>query len=78
MSRTPSFITTEPYETRRDGGLLPTGSFVKPIKVEYLPKSFEDRDAFCSLKYFNPESEIYVFSHYGIHTIPKRIVREIS
>lgn len=59
--------------TRSDPLVLPAGSFVRPIRQEYLPyhilndKYFQD--------YLKPEY-VFCYTRYGLLPIPKKIIVE--
>jgi hypothetical protein len=74
--KTPLYITIEDHEVYLGGGdikTLPQGSFVKPIKFEYLPKHIKDRD---NPSWFDPERYVYVYCHYGIVCVRWQILRK--
>ncbi len=71
-------ITKEEYKIS-DGmyssKTLPVGSFVKPIHEYYLPRHIKDSNEF---KYWNRETHVFAYCHYGIVLIERRIIREIA
>lgn len=74
--RTPNYVTDcdVTVSTNRTGAtkILPTGSFVRPISREYLPKHVLDKYKDCLSDYY-----IFVFCHWGIIPVSKYYVREI-
>jgi hypothetical protein len=72
---TPNYVITETHTFTAVGGsnsrTLPAGAFVRPIEVRYLPKHILDRH-----RWYNIDSEVFVFTAYGIILIPRSIMRE--
>lgn len=72
--RAPHYGITEEYpisvnaQTRK---VLPAGSFVRPINIEYVPKHIlkENPD-------LNQKIWVFCYTHYGIVPIPREIVEE--
>lgn len=56
--------TPEPLE-------LKAGAFVRPIGYQYVPKHIIERNRF-----FNKHTEVYCYTHYGIHAINRFIIRK--
>lgn len=52
---------------------LPAGTFVKPIEPYYLPDHIKNSDDYAS---FSPKTQVYVYCHYGIVAIPRRVLRK--
>lgn len=73
--RTPNYILTEDFRLQMgmfDTKEIPEGTFVRPIKLEYVPKHVTEK-----YKYFDKTHEIYVYSRYGIFPVPKALIREV-
>lgn len=71
------YITTADYKFSKDifdERTLPQGSFVKPIHPNHLPVHIKDSEMY---KWMNIETEIIVYTHFGIMVIAKDIVREV-
>lgn len=75
--RVPNFWTTEDHSyeipNTMERSTLPKNSFVKPIEDRYLPRHITDDKKY---KYFNPETEIYCHTKFGLIPVPKRILKE--
>lgn len=54
---------------QRDSFTLPSGSFVTPLQLKYVPKHVRDSNH-CNLKL-----EMYCHTHFGIIPIPLKILR---
>lgn len=53
--------------------VLPAGSFVRPIRYEYIPQFIKEDSNFSS---FDPEVHVFCYTHFGITLIKKSIIRE--
>lgn len=78
MSRTPNYRLTEEWLIQVNKGYmdplkLPTGTFVRPIHIDYVPKHVLEDPRW---KYFDSKNEVFVYTYYGIVPIPKHIMRE--
>lgn len=75
---TPQFLTQEAcvVSTTKGDKNLPAESFVREISEYYLPKHIkEEEEKKPAWDKFKPDTQIYVYCHYGIVPIPKRILR---
>lgn len=77
MAKVPEFITTEDYKfgPLNDERVLPKGSFIKPIDVYYLPKHCYN---YPTTMYYNKDRDVFIYCRFGIITIPKKLVLEIT
>lgn len=78
MSRTPNYVLCAPFtywvNNGRDTRTLPEGCFVRPIKLEYVPDHIRDKDG---VLFFDPETHVYCYTHFGIVPIQRSIIREV-
>jgi len=78
MAKTPNFVTSEDFKFLVDNmwndKTLPAGTFVRPIDSHYLPSHVTDHIA---NKFHDKDRDEFVYCHYGIISIPKRIIREV-
>lgn len=76
--RTPNYVLTEAINVSSSDGRqakeLPAGSFVRPIQPCYVPKHITEG---AVGRYFNEKNEVYVYTRYGIVTIPKSYLRQV-
>jgi hypothetical protein len=72
------YCTKEEYQYYRSGGLepivLPAGTFVKILEPIYLPRHIKESDDY---KYYKPETQSWVYCHFGIIVLPDKIIRKI-
>lgn len=57
-----------------DYKVLPAGSFVRPIEVQYVPKHVLDKTQYRS---FNKDVQVFCYCKYGIIPIDKSKFREV-
>ncbi len=80
-SPTPFYITMEEFtiHTKRGHNTLPVGSFVREISECYLPQYIREEEEKKPLwDKFVPETQMWVYCHYGILTLPRAILRKGS
>ncbi len=70
--KTPNYVLTE--SRSYNSHTLEAGTFVRPIKWEYLPKHITQDDKY---KYVNLVDNVFVYCFYGIILIPKYLLREV-
>lgn len=76
--KTPDYVLNEEVkimDSLLNEKVLPAGSFVKPIEPYYLPKHIKDQTSF---HWFDPRTEAYCYTFYGIVMIPLRSIRRAS
>lgn len=56
-----------------DSKCLPQGSYISPVKIEYVPKHIIEK---ACHQWFNSEMEIFCFTREGFVAIPKYKIRE--
>lgn len=80
-SRTPNYRLCEDYSfgssnymsSVKDQKTIPAGSYVRPIKLEYLPNHvLEDH----RWRYTNKDTHIFCYTRFGIVPIPKTHLRD--
>lgn len=52
---------------------IPAGTFVRPIEYQYVPKHVKEDDRWT--RNFNPETEIYCHTSYGMVPVPRKSIR---
>ncbi len=74
--KTPNFALRQEHriEMRGDYRTLPSGAFVRPIELQYVPVHVKEDSR---NQFFNVQSDVYCFTRYGIIAIPKSIVMEV-
>lgn len=77
MSRTPNHVLTVDF-SYGEGGMydrktIPAGTFARPIELAYIPQHVLDDPRW---QYFSKETEVFVYTRYGIIPVPRRILRE--
>ena len=75
---TPNFILKEPFtlscgQSHLDDRVLEAGSWVRPIEFCYVPKEVKEDPRW---KYFDKNTEIFCYTHWGLIPIPKKSLRE--
>lgn len=72
---TPNYVTIEEHRLYfgiQSDKTMPAGSFVRPIDDRYLPEHIKQAREY---QWYDPEREVFVYSHYGIVCIPKAKIR---
>lgn len=72
---TPTHITTKEVSVQdRAGGhqTLPSGSFVQPINVYYIPKFLKDKHPLLDQK-----THCFCYTHYGIVVLARSEFRKV-
>lgn len=76
--RTPNYVTNEEIYIRNgnsDAKTIPVGSFVRPIEWQYIPVHIKEDKRWAS---FNKETDIFVFTRYGIVPVARKSIRETN
>ncbi len=75
MSRTPNFTIMSPVNFSHVSGnlTLEPGDFVRPIALCYVSQHVIDDKRW---RWFDPQNDVFCYTHYGVIPIPKRNLRE--
>jgi hypothetical protein len=65
-----SFVCNDLWDKK----IIPAGTFVRPIELQYVPQHIKD---WFFHKFFDEEKEIYVYCSYGMIAIPRKLLREV-
>lgn len=70
------YILKEAYSfgPLNDQRTLPSGSFVKPMNIAYVPKHCLKDNQFN----YHPETDQFCFTRYGFIPIPKKLIMEVT
>lgn len=74
--RTPNYVLTESFSVSRplrDPITLHSGTFVRPIHADYLPRHITESSEF---KYHINNGFVYCYTPKGIYPIPEDTVRQ--
>lgn len=75
---TPDFILTAEYIyviDSHDSYTLPKGTFVRPIKLSYVPKHILEKKVRTE---FDKKLDVYCYTSYGILPIPKKSIIQVG
>jgi len=78
---TPDFILDDKWvigselgwQYSSDSKVIPKGTFVRPIKFEYLPSHITK-----DVRNFDKKHYVFCYTPIGIHKIPKKLIRQVS
>lgn len=73
MTRTPNYVLSDDFHISGDKN-LPAGSFVRPIRWEYLPKHITHSKLYEGIE---PIGVLFCYTRYGIVPIDIRRFRQI-
>lgn len=66
------YITTEDIRIRDN--ILPSGSFIKPISHNWLPRHITDTQEYL---FMDIRKYVYVYCRYGIVAVQRSLIREL-
>ena len=74
MTLVPEYVLREAHSCKSDpfgaDKMLPAGAYIKPINFYYISALTKER-----WPSFNPETQVFCYTAYGIIPIPKSLVR---
>lgn len=74
--KTPSYRLSDSYTINAASNLiLPEGAYVNPLHISYVPKHILES---AKSKYFNKDTETFVYCHFGIIPIPTKLIKEVK
>lgn len=75
--KTPNYVLMEDVSYTKgvySSGMLPKGTFVRPVELGYMPKHVVDDERW---RWFNKEKDVFVYCSIGFIVVPKSSLREV-